>query len=217
MLDSIALRANMVAAQLRTNDVKDPRVLKAIMEVPRERFVPADKAAQAYMEAIIDLGRGRALNDPRSLGKLLQLAEILETDSILDVGCATGYSTAVLSKLGARVFGLEVDPELTEVAAANLKAAGAGEAHIFAGPLGQGLPAKAPFNVIFVNGSIEERPDGLLAQLANDGRLVAVVCDGAAGHGYLYVKHDGAISERSAFDAQLPVLPGFAKKRGFVF
>jgi protein-L-isoaspartate(D-aspartate) O-methyltransferase len=217
MLDSHALRANMVAAQLRTNDVKDPRVLKAIMEVPRERFVPKDQTAQAYMEGYVDLGRGRVLNDPRSLGKLLQLAEILETDSILDVGCATGYSTAVLSRLGARVFGLEVDPELAESATANLKTGGGRETSIVSGPLPQGLSVKAPFNVIFVNGAIEERPDGLLSQLANDGRLVAIVRDGAAGHGYLYVKHDGAISERSAFDAQLPVLPGFAKKHGFVF
>ena len=217
MPDSHDLRANMVAAQLRTNDVKDPRVLKAIMEVPRERFVPPDRVAEAYMEGPIDLGRGRVLNDPRSLGKLLQLAEILETDSILDVGCATGYSTAVLSKLGARVFGLEADLKLAEAAAANLKMVSAREARIVSGALPEGLPAEAPFNVIFVNGAIEERPDGLFSQLANDGRLVAIVWEGAAGHGYLYVKHDGAISERSAFDAQLPVLPGFKKKTGFVF
>src|SRR5215467_13162763 len=158
MPDSHAQRANMVAAQLRTNDVKDPRVLKAIMEVPRERFVPPDRMAEAYMEGVIDLGRGRVLNDPRSLGKLLQLAEILETDSILDVGCATGYSTAVLSKLGARVFGLEVDLKLAEAAMANLKTDGLREGRIVSGPLPEGLPTEAPFDVIFVNGSIEERP-----------------------------------------------------------
>ncbi len=100
---------------------------------------------------------------------------------------------------------------------ANLKSLGAGNAHVVAGFLPEGLAAESPFDVIFVNAAIEERPDALLAQLGNGGRLVAVVCDGAAGHGYLYVKRDGAISERSAFDAQLPVLPGFAKKPRFVF
>src|SRR5690349_11685909 len=114
MLDSTALRANMVAAQLRTNDVRDPRVLRAMGEVPRERFVPPARASEAYMEGYIDLGHGRVLNDPRSLGKLLQLAEITETDTVLDVGCATGYSTAVLSRLAARVYGLESDGELAK-------------------------------------------------------------------------------------------------------
>jgi protein-L-isoaspartate(D-aspartate) O-methyltransferase len=217
MLDSKALRANMVAAQLRTNDVHDPRVLKAILAVPRERFVPVANASEAYMEGYIDLGRGRLLNDPRSLGKLLQLAEVAETDSVLDVGCATGYSTAVLSHLAVRVYGLESDPELAKTAIANLQGLGAANARVVTGSLPEGQPGESPFNVIFVNGAIEEHPEKLLSQLANNGRLVAIVREGAAGHGFLYVKHDGAISERSAFDALLPVLPGFAKKPQFVF
>jgi protein-L-isoaspartate(D-aspartate) O-methyltransferase len=217
MLDSTALRANLVAAQLRTNDVHDPRVLRAFMEVPRERFVPPEKQAEAYKEGYIDLGRGRVLNDPRSLGKLLQLAEIEETDSILDVGCATGYSTAVLAHLGARIFGLEIDPEFAKTADANLRELHLANGRILSGPLVEGFPPQAPFNVIFVNGAIEERPEALLSQLANDGRLVAIVREGAVGRGVLYVKHDGSISERSAFDAMLPVLPGFARKPRFVF
>ncbi|HYM18140.1 MAG TPA: hypothetical protein VEU06_06225, partial [Micropepsaceae bacterium] len=109
------------------------------------------------------------------------------------------------------------DPELAKTAMANLQGLGAANARVVTGSLPEGLPAESPFNVIFVNGAIEEHPDKLLSQLANNGRLVAIVREGAAGHGFLYVKHDGAISERSAFDALLPVLPGFAKKPQFVF
>jgi len=120
MLNSAAQRANMVATQIRTNDVTDARVCRALLEVPREDFVPKALASLAYMESCVPLMRGRVLLDPRSFGKLLQLAVIAEDDSVLDVGCATGYSTAVIARLAARVVGLEQDTELAQIAAENL-------------------------------------------------------------------------------------------------
>ncbi len=213
MLDSAAQRAQMIATQLRTNDVNDSLLLRAILEVPREAFVPTALAGLAYMEGCIPLARGRVLPDPRSFGKLAQLAEIGEEDSVLDVGCATGYSSAVFARLAARVVALEQDTEFADAAARNLR-----ELINVApvkGPFVQGCPDRGPFNVIFLNGAVECRPDALLAQLTDDGRLVCIMRDGAAAHGYLYVKHDGAIGERSAFDAQLPVLSGFEKILSF--
>src|SRR5262249_54716611 len=155
----------------------------------------------------ISLANRRVLLDARSFGKLAQLAAIEPDDSVLDVACGTGYSTAVFSKLASRVTGLGEDPALLPVARENLS--GVGKAEVSGGRLNAGLSTRAPFDVIFLNGAVEVRPDALLEQLADDGRLVCVFREGAAGRGRIYVKHDGAIGERNAFDAQLPVLPGF--------
>ena len=215
MLDSAQQRANMVATQLRTNDVTDPRLIRAILSVPREAFVPAQLAPLAYMEGCIPLGNGRVLLDPRSFGKMAQLAAIRADDRVLDVGCGTGYSTAVFSHLAAHVIGLEQGRELAEMAGTNLQHFP--NAELVREKLDEGLSAKAPYDVIFLNGAIERTPDNLIEQLSNRGRLVCIVKEGAAGHARIYLKEDGAISERSTFDADLPVLPGFERTRSFAF
>ena len=217
MPDFTAQRVAMVESQLRTNDVTDIRILKAMGEIPRERFVPPALMAVAYMEGCVPLGKGRALLDPRSFGKLVQLADVSPADHVLDVGCLMGYSTAVLSRLAAHVVGLEEGGEFKQTAEKNLAAFGAANAEIVQGTLDHGCPQKAPFAVIVVNGALEVSPDSLFDQLADGGRLVAVVRDGAAGHASLFLKHDGALGERVAFDAQVPLLPGFAKAASFVF
>jgi len=215
MLDSARQRANMVATQLRTNDVTDSRLIKAILSVPREAFVPAALAPLAYMEGCLPLGKGRVLLDLRSFGKMAQLAAIRAEDRVLDVGCGTGYSTAVLAQLAAHVTGIEEEGELAEIARTHL--AGVADVEIESSPMNEGLPAKAPFNVIFLNGAVEQTPHALTQQLSDGGRLVCIVKDGAAGHARLFVKDGSAIGERDAFDAQVPVLPGFEKIRSFAF
>lgn len=215
MLDSVQQRANMVATQLRTNDVTDARLIKAILAVPRESFVPGSLAALAYMEGCIPLGKGRVLLDLRSFGKLAQLAAVGSGDRVLDVGCGTGYSTAILSELAGDVTALEHDSELAAAASENLS--GTSNAGVVHGPLVEGVPGKAPFDVIFLNGAVEDTPSMLLQQLKDGGRLVCIVRDGAAGHARVYLKHEGAIGERSAFDAAVPVLPGFERRRSFAF
>lgn len=217
MLDTAAQRANMVAAQLRPNDITDARIRDAMQTILRERFVPEAMAPVAYAERCIPVGGGRVLLDPRSFAKLLQLAAVLPDDHVLDVGCGTGYSATVLSLLAGEVVALEEDPGLAARAEANLGALGVANARVVMKPLAQGCPEQAPYDVIFLNGAIEREPAELLAQLKDGGRLVAVRRQGAAGHAVLYLKHQGAIGERSAFDAQLPVLPGFEKPRSFVF
>jgi len=215
MLDSVQQRANMVATQLRTNDVTDARLIQAVLSVPREPFVPGSLADLAHMEGCISLGNGRVLLDLRSFGKLVQLAAIGASDRVLDVGCGTGYSTAILAELGAEVIGLEQDSDLAAAATENLR--GSANTEIVCGRLSEGLPAKGPFDVIFLNGAVEDAPAALLQQLKNGGRLLCIVRDGAAGHARVYLKHDGAVGERSAFDATVPVLPGFEKSRSFAF
>jgi protein-L-isoaspartate(D-aspartate) O-methyltransferase len=217
MSDFAAQRAAMVDSQLRPNDVTDPRILKAMGDIARERFVPAALSAVAYMEDCIGLGKGRTLLDARCFGKLLQLAEIRASDRVLDVGCLTGYSTLVSSRLAQHVVGVEEDGELKRVAEKNLAVAGATNVAIVEAPLAQGWPKGAPFDAIVINGAIEVEPNALLDQLADGGRLVVIVRDRAAGHARLYLKHEGVVSERPAFDARLPLLPGFRKAAGFVF
>ena len=215
MLDSAQQRANLVATQLRTNDVTDPRLIKAVLSVPREDFVTAALVPLAYMEGCIPLGKGRVLIDLRSFGKMAQLAAIGPQDRVLDVGCGTGYSTAVLAHLGVHVIGLEEEPELAAIATEQLR--GVANAEIVCAKLSEGLQTRAAFDVIFVNGAVEQTPHALTGQLANGGRLVCIVQDGAAGHARIFLKDDGAIGERDAFDAQVPVLPGFEKSRSFTF
>ena len=217
MLDSTAQRANMVATQLRTKDVTDARVRGAMLVVPRERFVPDALKPVAYMERCIALKDSRVILDPRSFAKLLQLATILPDDSVLDLGSGTGYSSAVLSLIAGRVIALEEDPELAGVAEENLRALGMTNVEFVRGPLAGGWPKAAPFDVIVVNGAVEEEPLRLVKQLRSGGRLVTIWRDGEAGHARLYINDEGAIGNRSAFDAQVPVLPGFEKLPSFVF
>jgi protein-L-isoaspartate(D-aspartate) O-methyltransferase len=217
MPDYLAQRLNMVESQVRVNDVTDIRVQQAMCDVPRERFVPTARKATAYADAPLEVVQGRFLMEPRAFAKLLQLAEIQPTDNVLDVGCATGYSSAVLARIAARVTGLEQDADLVRVASEALPAVGATNVVVVQGGLAEGHKAKAPYDVIYVNGAIETRPDALLGQLAEGGRLVAVVKSGASGHATVFLKEKGQIGSRAAFDADAPVLPGFREKVGFVF
>ncbi|MGN6514418.1 MAG: protein-L-isoaspartate O-methyltransferase family protein [Rhizomicrobium sp.] len=217
MPDYLAQRLNMVESQVRVNDVTDSRVQEALREIPRERFVPAPRRSTAYADAPLELVPGRYLLEPRTFAKLLQLAEIKQTDSVLDVACATGYSSAVLSRIAARVIGLEQDADLVRVAVETLPAVGAANATVVQGSLAEGHKPKAPYDVIFVNGAIEARPDALLSQLAEGGRLVAVVKTDGQSHAQVFLKQGGRMGNRAGFDADAPLLAGFKQKVGFVF
>lgn len=213
MPDYLTLRRAMVESQVRTNDVTDTRVQDAMAEVARERFVPRAKRALAYADAVVEVAPGRFLLDPRTFSKLAQLAEIEPADRILDVACASGYSTAVLAKLGGRVTALEEDAELVRIASDAL----GGTAEVVQGRLADGYPPAAPYDVIFVNGAVEQVPQTLTSQLAEGGRLVAVVQDGPQGRAQLMLREQGKIGAWTDFDATVPLLPGFRKARGFVF
>jgi protein-L-isoaspartate(D-aspartate) O-methyltransferase len=216
MPDYLTLRRSMVESQVRTNDVTDTRVQDAMAEVPRERFVPQAKRALAYADAVVEVAPGRFLLDPRTFSKLAQLAEIEPTDRILDVACASGYSTAVLAKLGGHVIALEEDAELVRIASDALAGNGA-RAQVVQGRLADGYPPGAPYDVIFVNGAVEQVPETLSSQLAEGGRLVAIVQQGPQGRAQLLLREHSRIGTWTDFDATVPLLPGFRKARGFVF
>jgi protein-L-isoaspartate(D-aspartate) O-methyltransferase len=217
MFDYRAARLNMVESQLRTNRVTDEAVLAAFLAVPRERFVPPHLAGIAYIDEDIPLGHGRFLMEPMVLGRLLQLAAIAPGDGVLEIGAATGYATAVLARLGARVVAVESDRDLIATARARMQEMGAGNVTLLEGPLNEGYPAGAPYEVIVVNGAVVRIPDRIARQLDEGGRLVTVMKPHALGHAVLMTRTEGVLSERRMFDAGTPKLPGFEPAPDFVF
>jgi protein-L-isoaspartate(D-aspartate) O-methyltransferase len=218
MMDFERARRTMVDTQIRVNDVTDAGIIDALMAVPREQFVPEQRRALAYLDDDVPVSEGAApryLVEPMILAKLLQIADIDPAANVLDVGPATGYSSAVLARLAARVTAVEQDPALAAAAKAAL--AGAGNVTVVEGPLAAGAPAGAPYDVIILQGSVETVPEALLSQLAEAGRLVAVVGRGRAAKCLVHVRRDGEVSVRPGFDAAIPPLPGFAAAPGFVF
>jgi protein-L-isoaspartate(D-aspartate) O-methyltransferase len=220
MVDFAAARRMMVDGQVRTADVTDLRLLAAMLELPRERFFPEEKASLAYLDTDVMVSEPglpvRRLLKPMVLAKLIQAAEIGETDRVLDVGCATGYSTALLSHLAGFVVGLEEDDTLARQAPEALSALGISNAKIAAGRLARGCPQDGPYDVILLQGSIEVVPPPLLDQLKDGGRL-ACVLGRSPGRAMVYRRIEGELSGRPMFDAAAPVLPGFAQPAAFVF
>jgi protein-L-isoaspartate(D-aspartate) O-methyltransferase len=221
MTDFAALRRTMVDGQVRTADVTEPRLLAAMLGVARERFVPEDKASIAYLDLDVQVsGPGspvRRLLKPMVLAKLIQAAGVAETDHVLDVGCATGYSTAVLARLAASVIGLEEDATLAQAATAALAAAHVQNARIVTGPLLRGCAGEGPYDLILLQGSTEVLPAALLDQLKSGGQLACVLGSGPSGKATIYRRIAGDVSGRAAFDASAATLPGFVRAQEFAF
>ncbi len=217
-MDYAAARFNMVENQIRTNRVIAPDVLEAMSELPRELFVPKQLRGIAYVDEDIDLGNGRYLMEPLVLARLLQLAQVRPSDVVLDVGCGTGYSAAVLARMASTVVALETDPDLATRAGGLLSELGVDTVAVVTGELRDGYPQQGPYDVIFVDGGVQEIPQALCNQLAEGGRLVTVVMrDDGFGRGVLLERIGGRFSRREAFDAATPLLPGFARAPGFIF
>lgn len=220
MFDLVAARRTMVDSQVRPSDVTDQRIIAAMLDLPRERFVPERDAALAYLDRDVAVTTGaspRRLLKPMVLAKLIQAAEIGRSDHVLDVGCATGYSTAVLAQLAGSVVALEEDATLARHARENLAAVTAA-AEVVTGALTDGWPARAPYDVILINGAVETVPERLFHQLAVGGRLVAVVGRAPASKAMRYLAAaDGRASAIPIFDAAASQLPGFAEPQRFVF
>jgi len=223
MIDFSRLRQSMVDSQIRPNDVTDLRLIAAMLELPREKFVPPARAELAYLDddlPVRDAGEGRPpryLVEPMVFARLVQALDLGEGDRVLDIGCATGYSTAVLARLAGSIVGLEEDAELAAAARNNLSEAGIRNAEIVVGALNTGAAEKGPFDAILINGAVEVVPEMLFAQLKEGGRLAAVVRTNPPGRATIYVRTAGVVSARPLFDAAVPPLPGFAAPHGFVF
>lgn len=218
--DSFSLaRFHMVESQLRPNKVTDLRVLDAMGTVPRELFVPAARQSVAYVDEDVEIAPGRFLMEPMVFARLAQEARLAPGDRILDIGCGSGYSTAILAHLGDHVIAVESDQGLAVRAAENLGGLEIKNAGIAHGALLDGYPEQGPYQAILLNGMVAAVPEALLAQLAEGGRLAAVVAEegrvNRVGRACLYEKANGAVSSRPLFDANTPFLPGCAPVRSF--
>jgi protein-L-isoaspartate(D-aspartate) O-methyltransferase len=223
MIDSKQQRLNMVESQVRPSDVTDRRIIRAMLEVPREVFVPASLQALAYMDEAVPAAEGvggrpgRCLLAPRTFAKLVQLAEVGPDAVVMDVGCATGYSTAVLARLAKAVVAVEVDAALAVRATQTLRQLGVSNAAVIEGALENGAASHAPFDAILLEGAVPRIPRELLEQLKDGGRLVAVIADGAFGCAQVWRRAGKVFDARPVFDAGAPPLPGFSQLAEFVF
>ncbi len=184
-MDYASARRNMVESQLRPNKVTDPALLDALAAVPRELFVPEPLRSVAYVDEDIPLGRGRFLMEPMILGRLLELAAVRSSDVALVVGAGLGYSAAVLARIAGRVVALEGDRELAQQAAQMLQNLGVSNVALVEGPLAEGAPRQAPFNVILFDGAVDRVPPAILDQLPEGGRLVVVIRTAGIGRATL--------------------------------
>jgi protein-L-isoaspartate(D-aspartate) O-methyltransferase len=216
MFDTVAARRMMVDGQIRTADVTNLDLIGAMLAVPRERFVPAAMAAQAYVDTDLPLGGGRALLKPMVLAKLIQAMQIRSTDNVLDVACGTGYSSAVLARLAGSVVALEQSEALAGLARQSFATA---EGNIVAavGPLSAGWVGAAPYDVILLNGATEVVPEALGRQLKPDGRMACVFGPGSMGKATIFRLVEGQLAGRPIFDAAAALLPGFEAIPAFVF
>jgi protein-L-isoaspartate(D-aspartate) O-methyltransferase len=217
MFDSAMARRMMVEGQVRTADVTNTDLISAMLEVPRERFVPPALAAQAYIDTDLDVGGGRALLKPMVLARLIQAAQVNGSDHVLDVGCGMGYSSAVLSRLAGSVIAQEQDSGLAHGAREALAAVGTTNVSVVKGPLIEGWSAAAPYDVILLNGASEITPEALGMQLKPDGCLAGIFGRPPGAKAMLFRLAEGRLVGRWIFDAAAPVLPGFVAPPAFVF
>jgi len=216
MTDFAAARRNMVDGQVRTADVTDLRIISAMLEVPREAFLPPAKAALAYLDLDVPVGDGsRRLIKPMVLARLIQATDLSGTDRVLDVGCVTGYAAALLARLAGQVVALEQDAGLAQSARAALTPLP--NVAVQSGPLTAGWPQGGPYDAILLEGATELAPETLLRQLKDGGRLVCILGSGPSAKAMLYRRSGRDSGGRAIFDAAAPPLPGFVKPPEFAF
>jgi protein-L-isoaspartate(D-aspartate) O-methyltransferase len=214
-------RQKMVDGQVRPSDVTDIRIIDAMLAVPREAFVPENKRALAYLDLDLDVSEGgaarRFLIQPAVLAKMLQAAEIRETDHVLVVGCATGYAAAVIAKFARSVTATEGEPVLAAKARDILAQNGCGNVAVKTAAAADGDQANAAFDVIVLNGATEIVPERLYGQLRDGGRLVGVFAMSRPARATIVARSHGDFGNRALFDAAVPVLPGMERLPAFVF
>ena len=216
-MDFAAARQNMVDCQILPNRVVDQRIIDALLKIPREKFVPDNLTGIAYVDEIVPLGGQRYVMEAMVVARLLQTAALNAEDVALSIGCGTGYATAVLAQIVDTVVAVEPDKGLAQKANENLAAIGLDNVAVVEGKLEDGNIEQGPYNVIFFDGAVQTVPDAICDQLAEGGRLVAIVSGERVGTAYLYSRFGGVISKREVFDAGTPLLPGFGKQKAFVF
>ena len=174
MSDFATRRTMMVDTQVRPSDVTKFPIIDAMLTVPREDFVPAAQREAAYVGENLDLGQGRVLLEPRTLAKMLDALAITPAELVLDIGCAMGYSAAVISHMAEAVVAVEEDEAMATEAQEALVEAGSDNVVVHVGPLADGAAAHGPYDVVLIQGGVMQVSDTLLDQLKDGGRVAAL-------------------------------------------
>ena len=221
MSDFSTARQKMVDGQVRPGDVTDIRIIEAMLSVPREAFVPEQRRALAYLDLDLDVSEAgapkRYLIKPAVIAKMLQAAQIGESDNVLVVGCASGYVAALAARLAGRVTATESDAKLAATAGDVLRRLGLGNVTVRTAPAADGDETHAPYDVIVLAGATEINPDHLYRQLKEGGRLVGVFASSRPPRAVLVTRSHADFGTRALFDAVAPVLPGLERPAAFVF
>ncbi|QIG81940.1 protein-L-isoaspartate O-methyltransferase [Sphingosinithalassobacter tenebrarum] len=210
-----AMRHAMVASQLRTNAVNDPRVVEAMSRVPREAYVPETVRSIAYRDTQLPLAGGRTQNLPMATGRLLTEAHVRHDDHVLLIGAAGGYTAAVLALLAGSVVALEEEPALVALARAAL--AEEKTVELVEGPLAAGWAAAAPYDLLVIDGAVEHVPDTILEQLKPGARVVTGIVDRGVTRLASGRRSAGGFGLADFADCDCAVLPGFARPVSFRF
>jgi protein-L-isoaspartate(D-aspartate) O-methyltransferase len=213
-------RQNMVDSQLRPTRVTDAKILAAMAELPRERFVPKSKQGIAYVDEDIEVAPGRFLMEPVVVARLMQALELTPDTTVLNIGCATGYDAALLGRVAGSVVAVESDAGLAALASEAINDLAVDNVAVVEAPATDGYPAQAPYDAIFISGAVDEVPSSISGQLAPDGRLAVVIGGsepGILGRAHLYVRSGNTVSSRPLFDAGTRMLPDFVREESFVF
>lgn len=219
-MDYAAARRHMVDSQILPNKVTDPRIIDSMATLPRESFVPENRRSTSYVDEALSVGDNRYLMEPMVVARLLQLAEPGEEDLALIIGCATGYTAAVLAGMIGTAVVVESNAAMAENASQILSDLGIDNVAVMEGALIEGYPKQGPYDVIVFDGAVPEVPQAIIDQLAEGGRLVAVVGGGddkTMGHVVIMTRYHGVVSSTDMFQAGTPMLPGFETSAGFSF
>lgn len=217
-IDHGQARFNMVHNLLRPNQVIRPDIIDALMAIPRERFLPKELQNICYIDSDLPLGDGRFMMCPLSFSKLLQVSNIQDDDIVLDIGCLTGYSTAIIGKLAASVTGIDINPLFLSQATEETSKLEILNTIFHYAELNQGFPKNAPYSLIFIEGEVDFVPPAILDQLSDHGRLITIV----RTHPHqkvakIYQKIGQKCASRDLFDLNAKPLHGFQQPKGFTF
>ena len=224
-MDFAIARRNMVDSQILPNRVVDTRIIDAMSEIPREAFVAANQAGIAYVDEALALGDGRYMMEPMIVARLLETAQLSSNDTVLCIGCGSGYASAIIARIVTVVVAVECDKSQAQKASNILVELGIDNVAVIDGVLSEGMADQGPYDVIFFDGAVSHVPEIIIQQLSDGGRLVAMVSAaggalgfaGAQGSAQLITRHGDAFSRQCIFDAGTPILPGFESEKPFVF